>query len=141
MERDAFEHPRVVECTIRWMRRGVGITLLFFAIPWACGDSSSSSPADAGSDAPIPTRPPPNLPPKDNPPDAIDRTGLMGTPAVIADLGAATDGPSWRDADGALYFTVTGTSLKKVVPGGSPTDVAYDDAGAHTPVGTATAGG
>jgi len=122
------------------MRRGVGITLLGFLFG-ACGDSSSSSPADAGSDAPIGTRPPPNLPPKDNPPDGIDRTGLMGTPAVIADVGAATDGVSWRDADGALYFTVTGTTLKKLVPGGSPTDVAYEDAGAHTPVGTATGGG
>lgn len=124
----------------------LGATALLFA----CGDDEPSGGAprsDAGSDIvnPTPTsRPPPDVPPKPPvPPDGVDRTGYLGTAQLIADVGEPTDGPSWHVADGALYFTVPGstTPLRAVVPGGPATVVAYDDAGASRPVGTASNGG
>jgi hypothetical protein len=66
----------------------------------------------------------------------------MGNATMIADVGEPTDGPAWRNADGALYFTVPGSAnpLRRLVPGGAPT-VGLPDAGAFAPIGIASAGG
>lgn len=90
-----------------------------------------------------PPPPPPNFP--DAPaeaPDLQSRTGFMGDAKLVGDVTEPTDGPSWRDADNALYFTVPASAnpLRRLVTGGSPEVVAVD-AGTFAPVGTASGGG
>jgi hypothetical protein len=111
---------------------------------------SAAGAGDGGPDVgPNPTTtvnpppPPPNFPDAPAPPDDLkSRSGFMGNATLIADIGEPTDGPAWRNADGALYFTVPGSAnpLRRLVPGGTPTIVSVD-AGSFAPVGIANSGG
>lgn len=115
----------------------------------ACSDDdtlSGASPSTndgGGFDVVQPPPPPPNFPDAPAPPtDLVSRTGYLGNATLVADVGEPTDGPSWRDSDGALYFTVPGSPnpLRRVVPGAAPSVVAVD-AGTFAPIGTASGGG
>ena len=134
---------------MRGFRVGIGIAPALLAIASAiafaeaCSDDDAGS-GDAGPDTRIANPPPPNVPPSPlPPPDGVDRTGMLGAMELLADVGEATDGPSWRAADGALYFTVpaSATPLRRLVPGGAVAAASYDDAGSNPPVGTANGGG
>lgn len=115
----------------------------------ACGDDDSGATgADGGPDSispnPTVTPPPPNFPDAPAPPpDLVSRSGFMGNATLVGDVGAPTDGPSWRNADNALYFTVPGdpNPLRRLVPSGTPSVVAIDGGGNFAPVGTASGGG
>lgn len=127
-----------------------GIASMLAAVFIACSDDDST--AGAGPTVPDasvvdvaqpPPPPPPNFPDAPAPPpDLQSRSGFLGNATLIADVGEPTDGPAWRNADGALYFTVPGSAnpLRRVVPGGAPSIVAVD-AGAFAPVGIASSGG
>jgi SMP-30/gluconolaconase/LRE-like protein len=110
----------------------------------ACSDDASTSTSnDAGPDAR--TAPPPPPPPDRDaagPPDGIDTTGRLGTAVLVADVGAPTDGPSWRSADQALYFTVPSADppFRRLVADGGVESIAYDGT-RPGPYGTANGGG
>lgn len=159
MKRDAFEHPKGKQDTMALMRLrgGLGIggaALTIAALTFiACSDdeSSGATSADGGPDGVGPnptattttTAPPPIFPDAPAPPpDLQSRSGFMGNATEIGDVGASADGPSWRTADGALYFTVPSspTPLRRLVPGGTPSIVTVD-ASTFAPVGTASGGG
>lgn len=140
------------------VRRGLGIacvgalaTGMFMTFVACSGDSFQASPSDGGPDGvgPNPTTtvnpppPPPNFPDGPAPPpDLTSRSGFMGNATLIADVGEPSEGPAWRNEDGALYFTVPGSAnpLRRLVPGGTPTIVTVE-AGSFAPIGIATSGG
>lgn len=139
------------------LRGGLAVTCLVAfvlaagLVVGACSDDdgSGATGADGGPDSvsPNPTvpvnPPPPSFPDAPAPPpDLVSRSGFMGNATLVADVGEPTEGPAWRAADGALYFTVPGSAspLRRVVPGGAVGVVAVD-AGSFAPVGIATSGG
>jgi sugar lactone lactonase YvrE len=158
MKGDAFEHPKGEEDIMGRMtlRGGLGFTCLaalaaaFAAGTVAMAACSSDSPSGASSsldgstvDVNQPPPPPPSTSEPSAPTDLLSRVpGFLGNATQIADVGEPTDGPSWHDDDGALYFTVPGSTspLRRVVPGGTVEIVPYPDGGSN-PAGLATGGG
>lgn len=116
---------------------GVGL----FASAGACGDDDTTPAVDGGPDVRV-VPPIPIAPDSAIPPEGIDATGRLGSPVLVADVQRSVDGPSWRVADQALYFTVPNEAptLRRLRADGGVEAVAHD-AGPPGPYGTANGGG
>lgn len=124
-------------------RRGLGIVCLTAALLGFCrflaacsGDEEPSAPPYDGQGPGLPPLPPSWTERKQQADLVSFAPAYLGNATLIADVGEPTEGPAWRDRDGALYFTVprSANPLRRVVPGAPVEIVGYDagvtDAGA-----------
>lgn len=102
---------------------------IFGAAAAACSsDEEPAPPPYAGQGPGLPPLPPSGKPDPEQAELLSFAPEYLGNATLIADVGEPTEGPAWRDRDGALYFTVPSSAnpLRRVVPGNPVEIVLYD---------------